>query len=54
MTDERDNLMEIFDTIINNDGWWDEVHFKRNKGKLEISAKGHDMKYHYSEVDQYE
>ncbi len=30
--------MEIFDEIINNDGMWDLISFKRNGEKLTISG----------------
>lgn len=38
MTDEHDNLMEIFDEIMNIDGMWDLITFKRSGPKVTISG----------------
>ena len=41
MTDESDDIHNIFDTIINNSEMWDVINFKREGGKLTI--KGIDL-----------
>ena len=50
MTQERLSLGNIFDSILNDDGMWDEVNFKREGKKVSISAKDqYGSKYTYSE-----
>ena len=50
MTQERLSLGEIFDSILNDDGMWDEVNFKRTGKKVLVTAKDqYGSKYGYWE-----
>jgi hypothetical protein len=53
MSNERLSLGNIFDSILNDDGMWDEVNFKRTGKKVSVWAKDqYGTKYNYSEEFQ--